>query len=447
MRRRTGAETLGMRNVMLAEKRVANYASVVGDDVIAELEQLARPLQGARVMHISSTAYGGGVAEMLHTLVPLMKSVGLDAQWRVIAGDEDFFAATQAMHNALQGMDLDLTLARRAAYVRANAANAASFEDEIDYIVVHDPQPALLRVLCGADRGTWIWRCHIDLTAANPIYWAYLRPFIQMYDAAIFSSPAYVKDDLHLDTIAIIPPAIDPLSPKNTPMSRQDVADIVSSCGVDSTRPTLTQVSRFDPWKDPLGVIDVYRSVKRECPALQLVLIGSMADDDPEGMEYYQRTVDYADADPDIHVLSNLDGVGDAEVNAFQRQATVIVQKSLREGFGLTVAEGLWKAKPVIGGNAGGIPLQIRDGVNGYLVDDVEQCSARVLELLEDPARARKLGECGRTVVGHKFLSTAHLRSYLKLFTALAQPVTALRDASIAQVGAMSLPAPSVEVR
>ena len=432
MRRPNVQETHGVQNVSLAEKRVANYATIVGDEVIAELEQLARPLRGARVAHISSTAYGGGVAEMLHTLVPLMKSVGLEAQWRVIAGNEDFFAATKAMHNALQGLDLELTPARRAAYLRTNAGLAASFEGDFDYVVVHDPQPAPLRALRGAAGGTWIWRCHIDLTAANPAYWSFLRPYVQMYDAAIFTMPQYAKKDLRIDKIAIIPPAIDPLSPKNAPMPDEEARRLVARYGVNPNRPVLVQVSRFDPWKDPLGVIDVYRAVKGEFPDVQLVMVGSMAHDDPEGMEYYQRTKDYAGDDPDVKLLSNLDGVGNVEVNAFQRLAAVVLQKSLREGFGLTVAEGLWKAKPVIGGNVGGIPLQIQDGFNGYLVDSIEQCSARVLELLAHPQQGRILGERGRKMVSRNFLSTTNLRNYLKLFNELARHTAPLQIMGVA---------------
>ncbi len=432
MRRPNVQETHGVQNVSLAEKRVANYATIVGDEVIAELEQLARPLRGARVAHISSTAYGGGVAEMLHTLVPLMNSVGLEAQWRVIAGNDDFFAATKAMHNALQGLDLELTPARRAAYLRTNAGLAASFEGEFDYVVVHDPQPAPLRALRGAAGGTWIWRCHIDLTAANPAYWSFLRPYVQMYDAAIFTMPQYAKKDLRIDKIAIIPPAIDPLSPKNAPMPDEEARRLVARYGVNPNRPVLVQVSRFDPWKDPLGVIDVYRAVKGEFPDVQLVMVGSMAHDDPEGMEYYQRTKDYAGDDPDIKLLSNLDGVGNVEVNAFQRLAAVVLQKSLREGFGLTVAEGLWKAKPVVGGNVGGIPLQIQDGFNGYLVDSIEQCSARVLELLANPKQGRILGERGRKMVSRNFLSTTNLRNYLKLFNDLARHTAPLQMMGVA---------------
>ncbi len=411
--------TPGMQSVVLSEKNLADYAPIVGDDVIAEIERLARPLQGARVLNISSTAYGGGVAEMLHTLVPLMRSAGLNAEWRIITGNDAFFGVTKSMHNALQGMDLDLTPAMRADYLHTNVDNAVYMEDEFDFVIVHDPQPAPLRMLRATDPGKWIWRCHIDLTAANQRYWNFLRPYIEAYDAAIFTMPQYVKSDLTIGKIAIIPPAIDPLSPKNAPMDDARAADIVRLYGLDPTRPILTQVSRFDPWKDPLGVIDVYRNVKGRYPDTQLVMVGSMASDDPEGMEYYQLTKEHADGDPDIHLLSNLDGVGNVEVNAFQRTATVVLQKSLREGFGLTISEGLWKGKPVIGGNVGGIPIQIEDGKTGYLVESIEECTARTLDLMKNPRKAKTMGERGREVVRRKFLSTAHIASELQLFTSL----------------------------
>jgi trehalose synthase len=409
-----------MRTVPLTEKSLAAYAPVVGDDIIDELRTLAQPFRGARVAHISATAYGGGVAEMLHTLVPLMRDAGLEAEWRIIAGSDAFFAVTKSMHNALQGMDLPLTSAARATYLHANVDNAVEFADGCDFVIVHDPQPAALRALRPGDGGRWIWRCHIDLTTANPEYWGFLRPFIEEYDAAIFTLPAFVKADLRVGKLAFIPPAIDPLSTKNTPLTPEQVRDTVRRYGVDPDRPSLLQVSRFDPWKDPLGVIDVFRAVRQDVPGLQLVMVGSMAHDDPEGMEYFQRTQEYAAGDPDIHLLSNLDGIGNVEVNAFQRQASVILQKSLREGFGLTVAEGLWKERPVIGGNVGGIPLQIQDGVTGYLVESVDQCAERAREILRDPALAAALGARGREHVRHNFLSTANLRNYLSLFRDLS---------------------------
>src|SRR5579862_5273710 len=241
--------THGMQNVVLSTKSLADYAPVVGEEVIAELRRLAAPMRGARVVHISSTAYGGGVAEMLHTLVPLMRDAGLEAEWRIIAGTDDFFAVTKSMHNALQGMDLELPPAARAAYLHANVDNAVYLDDEFDYVIVHDPQPAPLRMLRAGDPGKWIWRCHIDLTAANPTYWGFLRPFVQAYDAAIFTMPAYVKRDLRVGKIAIIPPAIDPLSPKNAPMSAEEAASVIQLYGADPNRPMIVQVSRFDPWK------------------------------------------------------------------------------------------------------------------------------------------------------------------------------------------------------
>lgn len=425
--------TPGMQNVVLSQKSLADYAPVAGESVIADIERLARPLQGARVLHISSTAFGGGVAEMLHTLIPLMRSAGLDADWAIINGNDEFFTVTKSMHNALQGMDLELTNAMRAAYLHANVDNAVYFEGDYDFIIVHDPQPAPLRTLRRADGGKWIWRCHIDLTAANQTYWSFLRPFIEAYDAAIFTMPAYVKNDLHVRKLAFIPPAIDPLSPKNAPMSDARAAEIVRMYGVDASRPLLVQVSRFDPWKDPLGVIDVYRAVRAEFPGAQLALIGSMAHDDPEGMEYYQRTKEYAEDDPNIHLLSNLDGVGNIEVNAFQQAASVVMQKSLREGFGLTIAEGLWKGKPVIGGNVGGIPLQIEDGVTGYLVESVEEASTAALAIMRDRDKARRMGEIGREVVREKFLTTSLLRNYLRLFNDLMEQEASESQARMAK--------------
>lgn len=407
---------VGMRHVALAHKSLAEYAPIVGDDVIAEIETLARPLRGARVVHVSATAYGGGVAEILHTLVPLMRSVGLQAEWQIISGSDAFFNITKRMHNALQGSDLPVTQAMQTEYMLSNKHNAATFEDNFDFVVVHDPQPAPLRQLCHG-HGTWLWRCHIDLTMAQPAVWQFLRPFIEVYDSAIFTMPAFVKPDLRVGKVAIIPPAIDPLSQKNTFLPSDQVATIVAATGVDPSRRTLLQVSRYDPWKDPLGVIDVYRAVRKQVPDVQLVMLGAMALDDPEGAIYLEQTKAYAGDDPDIHLLINKGG--SIEVNAFQRHATVILQKSLREGFGLTVTEGLWKERPVVAGNVGGIPLQIEDGVTGFLIENTDQCVERVLTILRNRDIAVQLGRNGRDEVRRNFLSTANLRNYLRLFTDL----------------------------
>lgn len=411
---------VGMRQVTLAQKSLSEYTSVVGDDVIDELEELARPLRGARVVHVSATAFGGGVAEMLHTLVPLMRSVGLQAEWQIISGSDTFFNITKRMHNALQGSDLALTEAMQTDYMHTNTQNAASFADNFDFVVVHDPQPAPLRQL-SRGHGTWLWRCHIDLTEAQPAVWQFLRPFIEVYDAAIFTMQAFVKPDLRVERVAIIPPAIDPLSPKNAFMSAEQMATFVAAAGVDPSRPTLLQVSRFDPWKDPLGVIDVYRAVRREIPGVQLVMLGAMAHDDPEGAIFFEQTKVYAGDDPNVHLLTNKGG--SSEVNAFQRQAAVILQKSLREGFGLTVTEGLWKERPVVASNVGGIPLQIENGVTGFLVESTDQCIESVMTILRDPDIAIQLGRNGREVVRRQFLSTANLRNYLRLFNELGEHI------------------------
>jgi trehalose synthase len=404
--------------IVTEQKSLDEYAPIAGDAVIAEIAALAAPLRGARVAHVSATARGGGVAELLHTLVPLMCSAGLEAEWHVIAGPPAFFEVTKRMHNALQGAHLDLTAAMQATYLEANAQVAPAFGGDFDFVIVHDPQPAPLRLLRPHAHGRWIWRCHIDLTHASPLYWQLLRPYVEAYDAAIFTMPSFVQPDLSIGTLAMIPPAIDPLSAKNTPLDARTVADAVASIGVDPDRPSLVQVSRFDPWKDPLGVIDVFRAVRAGVPGLQLVLLGAMADDDPEGAEYYWKAREYADHDADIHILTS--GGDPVKVNAVQQHAAVILQKSLREGFGLTVTEGLWKARPVVGSNVGGIPLQIEDGVTGFLVDSDEQCTERVRALLRDPAAAAEMGRRGREVVRQNFLCTTNLLNYLRLFAQLS---------------------------
>ncbi|MBI2953778.1 MAG: glycosyltransferase [Chloroflexi bacterium] len=408
-------------SVPTTPKSLEAYRDIVGDDKIEEIRDLARDLRGARVLHINATAFGGGVAEILATLVPLMKDVGLDVDWQVIRGADEFFNVTKAMHNSLQGMYIPWSAEMFDIWRRYNTLNAELIDQSFDFVVVHDPQPAgLLHLLrqrdLGLAHGNWIWRCHIDLTNAQLDVWDFLRPYVDEYDAAIFTMPGYVKDDLRGPHIAIIPPAIDPLSPKNIDMSIETVAEILREYKVDDGRPMICQVSRFDPWKDPLGVIDVYRLVKQSVPDLQLVMVASMAADDPEGWSYYERTARRAGEDDDIHLLSNLNGVGNIEVNAFQREATVVLQKSIREGFGLVVSEALWKGRPTVAGNVGGIPLQIENARTGYLVDTTDECAERVLYLLQHPKEANEMGERGREHVRENFLITRNLRDYLRLF-------------------------------
>ena len=408
--------------VPVQTKRVADYADAAGAEAVERLVETARPLRGLRLLHVNSTAFGGGVAELLHTHVPLMNDLGIDTSWVVIEGTDAFFAVTKAVHNALQGAETRLDDAAIATYWERIRGNAAELPRGFDAVLVHDPQPAaLLQVLEeeGAREGSWLWRCHIDLSAPYHPVWELFEPIVNRFDGAIFTAREYVQPGVAGPEIAFIPPSIDPLSPKNVLMSEESCRGVLDSYGIDPDRPLIVQVSRFDPWKDPTGVIDAWRLVRREAADVQLVMVGSLANDDPEGMRYLDITAEHAGGDPDIHLLTNLDGVGDVAVNAFQRAANVVLQKSLREGFGLVVAEGMWKGKPVIGGDVGGIRLQIRDGVDGYLVDGVPSCAARIVELLADPERCVQMGRAGRERVRERFLSLREVEETLALIEKL----------------------------
>lgn len=412
--------------VTVHPKHIESYREVVREGVVERLRESAHDLIGARVLHVNATAFGGGVAEILASMVPMMRDLGILADWKVISGTDEFFGVTKAMHNALQGKAFPWTSEHRRTWVDQNRANLEGWDDEdpYDFVFVHDPQPApllaLLRGEGGDPGGRWVWRCHIDLTEAQPEAWELLRPFVSEYDGSIWTMRDYVREGLPEHHLKIAPPAIDPLSPKNLPLERHAIEQVLNRYGVDPGRELICQVSRFDPWKDPLGVIDAYRMVKRRRPGLQLVLIASMASDDPEGWEWYDKVVRRAGEDWDIKVLSNLNGVGNHEVNAFQQASSVVIQKSTREGFGLVVAEGLWKGIPVVGGRVGGIPLQIHDGKNGFLVDSVEQCAERTWELLDDPPRARAMGEAGREDVRDRFLITRYLNDYMNMMHEVA---------------------------
>jgi trehalose synthase len=409
-----------LQEVPVGHKSISDYTHVVGKELTERIRELAKPLEGQRVLHVSATAFGGGVSEILYTIVPLMRDVGIDAHWNVIFGKEEFFNATKLLHNSLQGADETLSEEQWRVFDEINQINAEGLEGEWDTIVVHDPQPIGLRR--GAqDKGrNWVWRCHIDLSEPNPEPIARLLPMIEEYDATVWHMPDYVPNGMDGNHgVQIIPPAIDPLSPKNMAFSPDDAAFVCNQFGIDVDRPLLTQVSRFDPWKDPVGVIDAYRIVTEEVPDAQLALVGSMATDDPEGWEFFQKTFEYADGDPDIKILNNLNNVGAIEVNAFQSQSDVCIQKSIREGFGLTVTEALWKGRPTVAGNVGGIPLQIKDGEGGFLVDSPEECAQRCIEILADPELGKRLGRAGKEHARKDFLSPRLLRDWLELFNEL----------------------------
>ncbi|MCU1429820.1 MAG: trehalose synthase [Actinomycetia bacterium] len=411
-----------LERVPLLAKELDDYADVVEPGTIERIRALAEPLRGARVLHVNATAYGGGVAELLSTHVALLRSVGIESEWQVMSGSDEFFAVTKAVHNALQGAQVEWTPAMQQIYLERVLHNALIFEGDWDYVVMHDPQPAAMREFVRQPEGSntkWVWRCHIDLTDANPQVWEFFRPYVEQYDASVFTMPQFVPASLQMSRVVHAPPCIDPLSVKNLYLAQPFVDEISKSYGLRPNDPIICQISRFDPWKDPVGVIEAFRIVQAQCPTAQLVLAGSMATDDPEGFHYWEVSEAAAAGDPNIHLLSNIQQVGSVQINAFQRAADVVVQKSLREGFGLTVSEGLWKGRPVVGGRCGGITLQIEDGVDGYLVDSVESCAQRVLELLLDPDRADKMGATGREHVRHSFLSTRELEDWLRLLVAL----------------------------
>ncbi|MEK6277829.1 MAG: glycosyltransferase [Actinomycetota bacterium] len=411
-----------LQEIALGHKSLADYTHLVGRDLIERIRELAGPLEGRRVLHLSATAFGGGVSEILYTLVPLMRDAGLDAHWQVIMGREEFFNATKLLHNSLQGDEATLTEEQWELFDRVNELNARNINEEWDVIIVHDPQPIGVRAVAEGHAKKWIWRCHIDLSEPNPAPIQRLLPAMRGYDATVWHMMEYVPAGLDGEVgsdVRIVPPAIDPLSPKNMALSPEDASFVCEQFGIDIDRPLMCQVSRFDPWKDPIGVIDAYRVVTREMPEVQLALVGSMATDDPEGWEFFQRTFEYADSDPDIKILNNLNNVGAIEVNAFQSQSDVMLQKSVREGFGLTVTEALWKVRPVVAGNVGGIPLQIADGESGFLVNSSEEAAKRCLEILSDPALGKFLGRTGKEYVRRHFLTPRLLRDWLDMFTDL----------------------------
>ena len=405
------------------DRSLADYDEHLTGERRERIESLAAGLTDTRVLHLNSTPSGGGVAEMLRSLVALMNDAGVPTDWRVIDGDEAFFEVTKAIHNGLQGEGPPLTDGMRETYRRWTEENAAAVADEYDVVVLHDPQP-LGTVEALAERfpeTAFVWRCHIDLTDADPAYLEFVRGFVGRTDRAVFSRPEYGE---RLDGVerVTVPPAIDPLTEKNRALGgdeRAAEADRVAPLDPAADSPLLVQVSRFDPWKDPLGVVEVYRQVAEAFPGTRLALVGGMPDDDPEGMEVFREVRGATEGDPDVHLLTDQP---DATVNHLQREADVVLQKSLREGFALTVSEALWKRTPVVGGDVGGIPLQIRDGENGYLVapKDYPAVADRVRRLLEEEDRNGRMGETGREFVRERFLLPRLLRDYLELVEAVA---------------------------
>jgi trehalose synthase len=394
---------------------VANYRRIVGDEVIDEIDLLAHELSGVRVCHINSTGFGGGVAELLSRHVPLARAIGIHTDWRLILGTPEFFTVTKAFHNALQGATYSLSESDKAIYLHVNRESARLLESDYDVFIVHDPQPAAFRDAAESSDARWIWRCHIDTSSPNAEVAEFLRPYILAYDAVVFTMKEFVLPGLGSQQTAFIAPAIDPLSTKNMELPEQLCRDVIANAGVDTKRPLVVQVSRFDPWKDPIGVIEAYRLAKQELPGLQLALVGAIAGDDPEGWQLLALVEEATADDNDIYVLTNLAGVGNMEVNAFQRASDLVVQKSLREGFGLVVSEALWKGKPVVAGRAGGIPMQFPAGYERYLVASVEECAAKIVTLLASSTDREAFGDAAREHIRRNFLLPRLLRDELRL--------------------------------
>lgn len=411
--RKAGSEVRA--NVEFGRKFLDTYRSETPEGIVDEIYKIASELKGVRIAHINATANGGGVAELLSSIIPLYKSLGIDADWLVFEGYDRFYDVTKRLHNALQGANVRFTTADWDLYLECNRENVASLSTHYDLIFVHDPQPAAIRDLVGANGTKWVWRSHIDTSEPNLEAWRTLAGFLTGYDAAVFSMSDFVAPDLPIGSVHIIPPAIDPHTSKNRPISRAKAEGIVAEYGLDTNRPFVSQISRFDPWKDPIGVLNCFKIVKESHPQLQLALLGNFADDDPEGYAIYQDVVEAASGVKDVHVITGLTDL----VGAFQSLSRVVIQKSLREGFGLTVTEALWKGTPVVAGNVGGIRLQILDGVGGFLVNTVDECAGMIDYLLTHEEERRTLGEAGKEHVRKNFLIPRLLRDELALAKSL----------------------------
>ncbi len=404
-----------LHRVDLTPLPLDSYQPLIGEEVITRLRALSDRLRGVRMVHINATPYGGGVSELLRSEVAVLLGLGLHVDWQVIAGDTHFFEVTKGIHNALQGGRYTLAPEAQEIYLHNSAANAGRLDGNYDVYIVHDPQPAAIRRFQAHAQGRWIWRCHIDTSEPNREVADFLTPLLEPYDAFIFTLESFVLPSLRHRRVRIIPPGIDPLSPKNIGLPAEVCERIVTWHGVDRRRPLLLQVSRFDPWKDPLGVLRIYRAVREAVPGLQLALLGSMAHDDPEGWYLYEQIRADAGDDPDIHVGSNLTGISSVEVNAFQHCADVAIQKSIREGFGLVVSETLWKETPIVAGRTGGIALQVPAAADALLVDPLDEPGfiERVRYLLDHRDEARRLARRGKEHVRRRFLITRMIEDEL----------------------------------
>lgn len=411
-----------LNKISLGPADIDKYRLIETRGIIDEVASLGRELKGLRVCHVNSTPFGGGVAELLVSYIPLMRSLGIEADWQVIRGDRRFFTITKGLHNSLQGAEFKNNHnGWQDTYLEINKANAGQLDTDYDVFIINDPQPAAMRHYLPENGAKWIWRCHVDSSQPDQTVWQFLRPFVEEHDAAVFTARQFVPASLQIGKIAIMAPAINAFSSKNMFIQRQVCREMLDNLGFDIQRPLITQVSRFDRWKDPFGTIEAYRMARAKVPGLQLALVGSFAQDDPESWDMHAALNEVANKDPDMFIFSNLTGVGNMEVNAFQRASDVIVQKSIREGFGLVVSEALWKETPIVAGNVGGIPMQMPGELGNYLVDSVEQCAGKIVYLLQNPEVCQELGKLGKEVVTEKYLMPRLMRDELALIKSLVK--------------------------
>lgn len=395
--------------------KIDDYIPIVGQSIIDEIRMLAAKMAGRRVQHINSTAVGGGVAEILNRMVPLLNEVGVNATWDLIKGGQSFYSVTKKFHNALHGRQEAIDRRDFDIFMETSRENIAKLDTSSDIVFVHDPQPiALVEKKKG---NKWLWRCHIDVSNPNRKVWDFLMDFIVKYDSAVFSAPAF-SQRLAIRQF-LISPSIDPLSDKNKELPQETLDGVLRKYEIVRDKPIITQISRFDYLKDPLGVIEAYSQVKRYIDC-QLILAGGTASDDPEGQKVLDEVMEKAGSDKDIHIL--LLPQNDIEVNALQRASDIIIQKSIKEGFGLTVAEALWKAKPVVASSVGGISLQIKHKYSGLLCHSIEGAAFAIKQLLHSPDYAKKLGANGREHIKNNFLLTRHIKEYILLFLSLYHP-------------------------
>lgn len=398
--------------------RLSEYETIVGSETVDQLRRLAERLGQRSLVHVNSTRSGGGVAELLQQIVPLWNELGIDTRWEVIEGDQSFFEVTKAMHNALQGFRTNISEGMLKHYLEVNRANALRLNLDADFAVINDPQPAYLIQHLRSHAKHWIWRCHIDVSRPDRRVWRFLRRAVNQYDASIFSMPNFAQRLSHPQYL--VHPAIDPFSEKNRELSQEEIQAVMDRLGVERDKPIILQVSRFDSFKDPLGVIEAFHMVRAHTPC-KLILAGGEANDDPEGPRILAQAQEAAQGNPDIQILL-LASDSHHEINALQRAADIIVQKSVREGFGLTVTEAMWKGKPVIGGAVGGIVLQIRDFSTGFLVNSPEGCALRIRYLLHHPELAARMGKKAREFARGHFLMTRNVRDYLTLMILCENP-------------------------